>query len=165
MIFDGNNIWFQKNPHYDVFVKFLSSFSLFFHILQTFHVKNSSFWLQYPMIMHNKKENHISNKDDLVWGQYRYSKSIILLFAPGWITLTLLFYIKIAIFGGNLGTFQNDVEAKPFDQKCWNFAKKNRSWYAFTQKNPNFEIEIVFTQYNFCWLQLLLKTGYVVCSM
>ena len=31
---------------------------------------------------------------------------------------TLLFYIEIAIFGGNLGNFQNDVEAKPLDKKC-----------------------------------------------
>ena len=31
------------------------------------------------------------------------------------------------------------------------------------QKNLNYVIEIVFTQYIFCWLQLLLKTGYFFC--
>ena len=35
------------------------------------------------MIMHDMKESHIGNKDDLVWDQYRYSKSIFWLFAPG----------------------------------------------------------------------------------
>ena len=72
--------------------------------------------------MHNNKENHISKKDTLVWDQYRESKSICLLFAPGWINFTLLFNIKIAIFVGNLGIFQNDVKAKPLNKKCWNFA-------------------------------------------
>ena len=83
------------------------------------------------MIIYNMKENNISNKDNLVWDQYRYSKSIILLFAPGWINLTLLFFFKIAKFGGNLGIFQNDVEAKPFNKKWKNFARRNCSWYAF----------------------------------
>ena len=113
--------------------------------------------------MHNKKENHISNKDDLVWGQYRYSKSIILLFAPGWITLTLLFYIKIAIFGGNLGTFQNDVEAKPFDQKCWNFAKKKPQLICFHTEKSKF-----WNRNSFHTIQLLLVTVAFedrVCSM
>ena len=27
------------------------------------------------MIMHDMKESHIGNKDDLVWDQYRHSKS------------------------------------------------------------------------------------------
>ena len=44
------------------------------------------------MITHNMKENRISDKDNSVCDQYRYSKSIILL--------------------------QNDVEAKQFDKKC-----------------------------------------------
>ena len=32
------------------------------------------------------------------------------------------------------------------------------------KKKSNFVIGIVFPQYNFCWLQLLLKTGYVMMS-
>ena len=76
---------FQKNPHFNVFVMFLLSFSPIFHILTTFHIRKFIFfWLQYLMIMHDMKESHIGNKDDLVWDQYRHSKSIFWLFAPGW---------------------------------------------------------------------------------
>ena len=70
------------------------------------------------MVLYNLKENHISNKHYLVWDQYRYSKPIFLLFVPGLIDYFFLFYIKIAIFGGNLGIFQNYVEAKPLEKKC-----------------------------------------------
>ena len=90
------------------------------------------------MIMHDMKESHIGNKDDLVWDQYRHSKSIFWLFAPGWTNQLILYYIKITIFWVNLGTFQNYVEAKPLDKKCWNFAWRNGSWYALRQKKSEF---------------------------
>ena len=37
-----------------------------------------------------------------------------------------------------MGTFQNYVEAKPLDKKCWNFAWRNGSWYALRQKKSEF---------------------------
>ena len=36
---------FQKNPHFDVFVMFLLSFSLIFHILTTFHIRKIIFFI------------------------------------------------------------------------------------------------------------------------
>ena len=70
------------------------------------------------MITQNMKENHISNENSLVWDLYRYAKSSFFAICTRLNKLNLLFYIKIAIFGGNLGIFQNDVEAKPLDKKC-----------------------------------------------
>ena len=100
-------------------------------------------------------------------GSIQTLKIFFSILAPGWIDLTLYsilklqylgeiwVFFKMMTIGQNLSTFC------PMDKKCSNFAWRNRSWFTFRQKkNPNFVIEIVFTQYNFCWLQLLFKKGY-----
>ena len=45
---------------------------------------------------------------------------------------TLLFYIEIAIFGGNLGNFQNDVEAKPLEFCGLQLLPKTGYWVGIT---------------------------------
>ena len=77
------------------------------------------------------KPDVISFKKSLIWDQSQHSSSKRLKVTEVWSETPPLMSERKSWNASNGVTLKNDVEPKPLDKKCWNFAWKNRSKYAF----------------------------------
>ena len=77
------------------------------------------------------KPGVISFKKSLIWDQSQHSSSKCLKVTEVWSATPPFMAERKSWNASNDVTLKNDVEAKPVEKKCWNFAWKNRSKYAF----------------------------------
>ena len=77
------------------------------------------------------KPDVISFKKSLIWDQSQHSSSKRLKVTEVWSETPPLMSERKSWNASNGVTLENDIEAKPLGKKCWNFAWKNRSKYAF----------------------------------
>ena len=73
----------------------------------------------------------ISFKKSLIWDQSQHSSSKRLEVTKVWSETIPLISERKSWNASNGVTLKNDVVAKLVEKKCWNFAWKNRSKYAF----------------------------------
>ena len=77
------------------------------------------------------KPGVISFKKSLIWDQSQHSSSKRLKVTEVWSETPPFMAERKSWNASNDVTLKNDVEAKPVEKKCWNFAWKNRSKYTF----------------------------------
>ena len=77
------------------------------------------------------KPGVISFKKSLIWDQSQHSSSKRLKVTEVWSETPPFMSERKSWNASNDVTLKNDVEAKPVEKKCWNFAWKNCSKYAF----------------------------------
>ena len=107
------------------------------------------------------KPDVISFKKSLIWDQSQHSSSSKRLkVTEVWNETPPFMSERKSWNASNDVTLKNDVEAKPVEKSAEILHEKTAVNMLSDRKNPNSEIWIVFTQYIFCWYQLLLKTGY-----
>ena len=77
------------------------------------------------------KPGVISFKKSLIWDQSQHSSSKRLKVIEVWSETPPLMSERKSWNVSDGVTIKNDIEAIPVGKKCWNFAWKNRSKYAF----------------------------------